>query len=301
MRSLRLGNDIPASEITPEDAYLNRREFLAAMGIVAATAALPRLAAAAGVFDAPDEKTPLKDITHYNNFGEFGWEKTDPAEKSGAFRTRPWAVAVDGECAKPRTFGIDELLRLFAQEERVYRMRCIEGWSMVIPWTGFPLAALLKRVEPTGKAKFVEFTSAWDPAQMPGDRRFPWPYTEGLRIDEAMHPLVLLVTGLYGKTLPTQDGAPIRLAVPWKFGIKSAKSLVRIRLVQRQPLTSWCQVMPQHVGFYSNVNPKNTRSRWEQALERRLGELRKRDTVLFNGYGAQVAALYEGMDLQEYF
>jgi sulfoxide reductase catalytic subunit YedY len=302
MKRHELG-DIAASEITPESVYLNRREFLKAMGIVAATAAFPRLASAAGRFDAADTPTPYEDITHYNNYYEFGTDKTDPAANAGAFKTRPWNVVIDGECLKPKTYGIDDLIRLYPPEERVYRHRCVEAWSMVMPWTGFPLAAVLKRVEPTAKAKYVAFTSVLDPKQMPGQRTgaLKWPYVEGLRIDEAMHPLSFLVTGLYGKPLPNQDGAPLRLAVPWKYGFKSIKAIVHIRLVEKEPKTSWNIVKPSEYGFYSNVNPEVDHPRWSQAKERRIGELFKRPTLPFNGYADQVAGLYKGMDLRANF
>lgn len=298
-----LPGDVRAAEITPESVYLNRRAFLKSMGILAAAAAFPRLATAKGVFDAEDSATPYDDITHYNNYYEFGTDKTDPAANAGAFKTRPWKVVVDGECAKPKIYDIDDLLKRFPQEERIYRHRCVEAWSMVMPWTGFPLAALLKRAEPTRKAKFVAFTSVHDPAQMPGQKTdvLEWPYVEGLRLDEAMHPLALLVTGLYGKPLPNQDGAPLRLAVPWKYGFKSLKAIVHIRLVEKQPKTTWNASAPSEYGFYSNVNPEIDHPRWSQAKERRIGELFKRKTLLFNGYGAQVAGLYKEMDLRANF
>ena len=302
MKRHQLG-EADASEITPESVYLNRREFLKAMGIVAAAASFPRLAAAAGPFDAADVPTPYKDITHYNNYYEFGTDKTDPAAHAGAFKTRPWRVVIDGECLKPKTYDIDELTRLYPPEERIYRHRCVEAWSMVMPWTGFSLAAVLKRVEPTAKAKYVAFTSVLDPKQMPGQRMgvLEWPYLEGLRIDEAMHPLSFLVTGLYGKPLPNQDGAPLRLAVPWKYGFKSIKAIVHIRLVEKQPRTAWNIAAPSEYGFYSNVNPEIDHPRWSQAKERRIGELFKRKTLLFNGYADQVAGLYKGMDLRANF
>ncbi len=292
-----------ASEITPESVYLTRRDFLKTMGLAAAAVAFPRLAAAKGPFDADDVQTPFEDITHYNNFYEFGTDKTDPAKYAGSLRTRPWTVKVDGECRKPTTYDIDDLLKRHPQEERVYRHRCVEAWSMVMPWTGFPLAALLKRAEPTAKAKFVAFTSLHDPAQMPGQKTnsLQWPYVEGLRIDEAMHPLSFLVTGLYGKPLPNQDGAPLRLAVPWKYGFKSIKSIVSIRFVESQPPTSWNRQAPDEYGFYSNVNPAVDHRRWSQAKERRIGELFKRKTLPFNGYADQVAGLYKGMDLKVNF
>jgi len=302
MRRFRPG-DVAASEITPESVYLNRRDFLKAMGIVAAAAAFPRLALAKSPFDAADAPTPFEDITHYNNYYEFGTDKTDPAANAGAFKTRPWTVVIDGECRKPKTYGIDDLIKLYPPEERIYRHRCVEAWSMVMPWTGFPLGPVLKRVEPTAKAKYVAFTSLLDPKQMPGQGTsvLEWPYVEGLRIDEAMHPLAFLVTGLYGKPLPNQDGAPLRLAVPWKYGFKSIKAIVHIKLVEKQPPTTWNVAAPNEYGFYSNVNPDVDHPRWSQAKERRIGELFKRATLPFNGYAEQVAGLYKGMDLRANF
>lgn len=250
-----------------------------------------------------DKLTPLKDITAYNNFYEFGTSKEDPAQNAGSLKTRPWTITVEGEVNKPRVFDIEELLKLAPMEERVYRLRCVEAWSMVIPWVGYSLAELLKRVEPTGKAKFVEFVSLEDPKQMPGQKSatLDWPYREGLRIDEAMHPLTLLAAGLYGEVLPKQNGAPIRLVVPWKYGYKSAKSIVKIRLVEKQPVTSWMKAGPNEYGFYSNVNPAVDHPRWTQAKERRIGEFLKRPTLPFNGYADQVAQLYSGMDLTKNF
>ena len=251
--------------------------------------------------------TSLEDATTYNNFYEFGTDKSDPARYAGSLQTRPWTVAVEGEVAKPRTFDIEELLKLAPQEERIYRMRCVEGWSMVIPWVGYPLAELIKRVEPTGNAKFVEFVTLADPKQMPGLRSgvLGWPYLEGLRMDEAMHPLTLLTFGLYGSVLPNQNGAPIRMTVPWKYGFKSGKSIVKIRFTEKQPLTSWGRAGPSEYGFYSNVNPDVDHPRWSQATERRIGEdgflQRKRKTLMFNGYADQVGQLYAGMDLRKHF
>lgn len=292
--------DIRASEITPEAAYLNRRSFLRAVGLLAANAAFPRLAAAKGAFDTTEAPTPFEDITHYNNFYEFGTDKTDPAKRAQSLKTRPWAVTIDGECKKPKTWDIDALIKRNPPEERIYRLRCVEAWSMVIPWTGFPLGPVLAKAEPTAKAKYVAFTTLHDPEQMPGQKTgvLPWPYVEGLRMDEAMHPLAFLVTGLYGKPLPNQDGAPLRLAVPWKYGFKSIKSIVRITLVEKQPPTTWNIANPGEYGFYSNVNPTVDHRRWSQARERRIGELFKRPTLLFNGYAKEVAGLYKGMDLR---
>jgi sulfoxide reductase catalytic subunit YedY len=254
-------------------------------------------------YNAGDEKvTPLEAITHYNNFYEFGTDKEDPSKNATNFRTSPWTLKVEGEVAKPMTFDHDALFKIAPLEERIYRHRCVEAWSIVVPWIGFPLSALLKQVEPTAKAKYVAFESYYDTKQMPKGRwaGIELPYVEGLRLDEAMHPLTLLAVGLYGDPLPNQDGAPIRLVVPWKYGFKSAKSLVKIRLVAKQPPTTWNISGPNEYGFYSNVNPQVDHPRWSQAKERRLGELFKRNTLMFNGYG-EVASLYTGMDLRKNF
>lgn len=302
----------PASEITAPSAYLNRRQLI---GVAAAGLALPGQAEAALpatrtqlpgaiVMDRPTAKT---DATSYNNFYEFGTEKDDPARQAGRLHTRPWTVTVDGECLKPRTFGIEELLKLSGMEERVYRLRCVEAWSMVIPWIGYSLSALLRQVEPTGKAKFVEFITLADKSQMPGlsSGVIDWPYLEGLRLDEAMHPLTLLAFGMYGELMPNQNGAPLRLVVPWKYGFKSGKSLVRIRLVEKPPTTSWMASAPREYGFFSNVNPQVDHPRWSQASERRIGEdglfAKRRPTLMFNGYTEQVGSLYAGMDLRRFF
>jgi sulfoxide reductase catalytic subunit YedY len=304
---------IPSSEITPPEVYRERRRFMRGLGALAAAAALPASSPAlagtrlAGVrpgrYVLDEARTPYQDVTTYNNFYEFGTGKDDPAAKAGSLKTRPWTVAVEGAVGKPRVWDIEALLKLAPLEERVYRLRCVEGWSMVIPWVGFPLAELIRRAEPTGNAKYVEFVTLHDPAQMPGQRRrvLDWPYREGLRMDEAMHPLTILAVGLYGEVLPNQNGAPIRLVVPWKYGFKSAKSLVRIRFVEKQPLTAWMAAAPDEYGFYSNVNPAVDHPRWSQAKERRIGEFLKRDTLMFNGYGDEVARLYRGMDLKRYF
>jgi len=254
-------------------------------------------------YELSDKLTPFADITHYNNYYEFGTDKESPAKTAGSLKTRPWTVAVEGEVHYPKVWDIDTLLKLAPLEERVYRLRCVEAWSMVIPWVGFPLTELIKRAEPTGNAKFVEFTTLSDPGQMPGVRSpvLDWPYCEGLRLDEAMHPLTLLAVGLYGEVLPNQNGAPIRIIVPWKYGFKSAKSIVRIRFVEQMPLTSWMKAGPSEYGFYSNVNPEVDHPRWSQAKERRIGDFFKRPTLPFNGYAAQVAQLYAGMDLQKFF
>jgi len=254
-------------------------------------------------FAEKEELTPYDKVTQYNNFYEFGTGKDDPAAYAGSLKTRPWTITVEGEVRKPVTFDIDQILKMAPLEERIYRLRCVEAWSMVVPWIGFPLAELIKRVEPTGKAKFVEFISLHDPAQMPGQRSpvLNWPYREGLRMDEAMHPLTLLTVGLYGEVLPNQNGAPVRIVVPWKYGFKSAKSIVKIRFVETQPVSSWTEAGPNEYGFYSNVNPDVEHLRWSQAKERRIGDFLKRPTLPFNGYAEQVAHLYAGMDLKKYF
>ncbi|MEC5386403.1 protein-methionine-sulfoxide reductase catalytic subunit MsrP [Uliginosibacterium sp. H3] len=308
---IRKPSDIVPSEITPRELYEGRREFLGTAGKLALAGAglvLPgaaysanKLATVPGPYKLDDKLTPLKDVTHYNNFYEFGLDKEEPAETSGKFKTRPWTVAVEGLCAKPQTIAIEDLLKIAPLEERIYRMRCVEGWSMVIPWVGFPLATLLKRVEPLGSAKFVEFVSAYDKS-MPlyGKAVLDWPYTEGLRLDEAQHPLTLMAVGLYGEELLNQNGAPIRLVVPWKYGFKGAKSIVKVRLVDKMPGTAWNKAAANEYGFYSNVNPDVDHPRWSQATERRIGELLKRKTLMFNGYN-EVASLYAGMDLKKNF
>ncbi len=300
---IRRAPDIRSSEITPEPLYFGRREFIAAASAAAAGLALPpALQAMPAGRSADDKPNSLEDITHYNNFYEFGTDKEDPAKHAGTLRTRPWKVQVDGLVAKPATWDLDDLLRGQTIEERVYRHRCVEAWSMVIPWNGFPLRNLVNRFQPSSRAKFVEFTSLYDPAQMPeaGDV-LPWPYVEGLRMDEALHPLTLVVTGLYGRPLPNQNGAPLRIHVPWKYGFKSAKSLVRIRFTEEQPANTWNVVAPNEYGFYANVNPTVDHPRWSQARERRIGEFFRRPTLMFNGYGDQVASLYAGMDLRRNF
>jgi methionine sulfoxide reductase catalytic subunit len=304
---IRRPPDIPASEITDESLFRSRRAFLAAVGCGAAgvAAALsPGAAYARALVERDDDKlTPFEDVTRYNNFYEFGTDKEDPAENAGQLRTRPWKVAIEGEVKRPAVYDLDDLLRPFKPEERVYRHRCVEAWSMVVPWLGFPLRDLVTRLEPTSRAKFVEFTTLEDPKQMPGQRQrvLPWPYVEGLRMDEAMHPLAFMVTGLYGRTLPNQNGAPLRLVVPWKYGFKGGKSLVKIRFLERQPATTWNLAGPDEYGFYANVNPTVDHPRWSQARERRIGELFKRKTLMFNGYADQVASLYAGMDLRRNF
>ena len=310
---IRTPPDIPASEITPPDVYRDRRRFMQGMGALAAGAVLgvapethagdklPNVRSSA--YRVDDALTPFKSVTTYNNFYEFGIDKGDPAEHAGSLRTRPWTVAIEGEVARPGVYDIDSLIRRAPLEERVYRLRCVEGWSMVIPWVGFPLSEIIRHAGPTGNAKYVEFVSLHDPRQMPGQRSrvLDWPYIEGLRIDEAMHPLTLLAVGLYGEVLPNQNGAPIRLVVPWKYGFKSAKSIVKIRFVEKQPISAWMKATPSEYGFYSNVNPTVDHPRWSQARERRIGEFLKRDTLMFNGYADQVAGLYRGMDLKKYF
>jgi sulfoxide reductase catalytic subunit YedY len=316
---IRQAADVPSSEITEEKLYWRRREFMrllsgAAVGIVAGAASPARALAdeqrppqingiRKGPFGTTEKLTPYEDVTTYNNFYEFGTDKASPARYAGSLRPHPWTVRVDGEVGKPGDYALEDILKPHPLEERVYRLRCVEGWSMVIPWVGFPLGDLLKRFAPTSKATFVEFTTLNDPRQMPGLNSpvLRWPYREGLRLDEAMHPLTILAVGLYGVFLPNQNGAPLRLVVPWKYGFKSIKSIVRIRLVTRQPLNSWEEANPHEYGFYSNVNPNVDHPRWSQAKERRLGEFFKRDTLMFNGYGDQVAAMYAGMDLRKYF
>jgi methionine sulfoxide reductase catalytic subunit len=311
-------SEIPSSEITPKRLYMNRRAFLtgaatlagaAAIGIEAGHIASPnenvladtKLNYKKGPYGTDEKQTPFKDITNYNNYYEFSTDKYEPADLSKKFQTRPWTIKVDGLVNKPQTFDIDALLKM-PLEERVYRMRCVEGWSMVIPWIGFQLSALLDQVQPNAKAKFVEFTSLWDPKRFPGQQRdvLVWPYVEGLCLDEAMHPLTILAVGLYGETLPNQDGAPIRLVVPWKYGFKGIKAIVHIKLVDKQPVSTWTKAASNEYGFYSNVNPNVDHPRWSQATERRIGEFLKRKTLMFNGYD-QVASLYAGMDLKKNF
>jgi len=254
-------------------------------------------------FDTDEPLTSQKDVITYNNFYEFGLDKDDPARNAHTLRPRPWTVEIEGEVARPQTIDIDTLLSWFPQEQRIYRMRCVEAWSMVIPWVGFPLGDLIRRVEPTGNAKYVEMVTLQDPEQMPGQRSrvLKWPYVEGLRMDEAMHPLTILATGLYGEMLPNQSGAPLRLVVPWKYGFKGVKSIVKIRFTDKQPENTWAIAAPREYGFYANVNPEVNHPRWSQASERRIGDFGRRPTLPFNGYGEQVAGLYAGMDLRSYF
>ena len=250
-----------------------------------------------------EPQTPYSDVTIYNNFYEFGTEKDQPAQNAHSLKTRPWTVSVEGEIRRPKTYDIDTLLKLAPLEERIYRLRCVEGWSMVIPWIGFPLSALIKQVEPTANAKFIEFTTLHDPKQMPGQRSgvLEWPYVEGLRIDEAMHPLAILAVGLYGEVLPNQNGAPIRLVVPWKYGFKSIKSVVKMRFIEKATASSWMKAAPNEYGYFANVNPAVDHPRWSQSKERRIGEFLKRDTLPFNGYADQVAQMYAGLDLNKFF
>ena len=315
---IKRASDIRSSEITPKALYLDRRRFLqtAATGAlaIAAVGLLPGVSRPgsaqereklAGVqkssLSTDEPLTPYDDITNYNNFYEFDTHNYAPAKVAKDFRTKPWSVAVEGEVNKPAVYQLEDLIKPHTLEERIYRLRCVEGWSMVIPWVGFPLGDVIKRFEPTSKAKYVEFTTLLDPGQMPGQRRsvLKWPYVEGLRMDEAMHPLTILAVGLYGEVLPNQNGAPLRLVVPWKYGFKSIKSIVKIRFVEDQPVSSWELSAPQEYGFYSNVNPAVSHPRWSQARERRIGELSKRKTLMFNGYADQVAQLYAGMDLNK--
>lgn len=300
---IRRATDILPSEITPHSVYLNRRQFmLGSAGLLLPVASIAALPASKSRYSTTDKPNSRQDITSYNNYYEFGTGKDEPAQYAGRLKTRPWTVAVGGEAGKPRSFSIEELLK-FPLEERIYRLRCVEGWSMVIPWVGFPLASLLKQVDPTSRAKYVAFETALRPGEMPGVARrvLDWPYREGLRMDEAMHPLTILAVGLYGEALPGQNGAPVRLVVPWKYGFKSIKSISRITLLEKQPPTSWNMAAPSEYGFYSNVNPAVDHPRWSQASERRIGEFLKRKTLPFNGYADQVASLYRGMDLVKNF
>jgi methionine sulfoxide reductase catalytic subunit len=313
---------IPSSEITPKEHWLRRRELMAGaaagLGLIATGglgAALAPPPARAGEkipglvrspLSTDEAPTSLKDVTGYNNFYELGTDKDDPARNAASLETRPWTVRVDGACEAPGEIGIEDILTGFTQEERVYRLRCVEAWAMVIPWVGFPLGDLLKRFKPTSRAKFVAFETLYDPQQLPGQRRavLDWPYREGLRIDEAMHPLAILATGLYGDVLPNQNGAPLRLVVPWKYGFKSIKSIVRISFVESQPLATWNQMQPEEYGFYANVNPAVDHPRWSQKTHRLIGAglfTPKQKTLPFNGYADQVAGLYSGMDLRRYF
>ncbi len=295
---IRRPSDITARDITDEGLFWSRRSWLASVGLGALAFAAPRHACAAP--SGGEETNTWDEVTGYNNFYEFGTGKEDPKRYAGSLRTRPWTIRVEGEVARPGTYDVERLVRGLAWEERVYRMRCVEAWSMVIPWNGYPLRDVLRRLEPTSRARYVEFTTLYDPEQMPGQRRpvLEWPYVEGLRLDEAMHPLTLLATGVFGKLMPNQNGAPIRLVVPWKYGFKGANSIVRIRLLEQQPRTAWNVAAPQEYGFYANVNPSVDHPRWSQRTERRIGKLFRQPTLMFNGYADEVASLYAGMDLR---
>jgi sulfoxide reductase catalytic subunit YedY len=317
--STRKAPELTDADITPKSVYLDRRKFLQAMGIVGATAAagkglfelaLPTQTAFAATkltglakspFSTTEKQNTFEDVTHYNNFYEFGTDKGDPAKNSKNFNTSSWSVSVEGEVKKPRKFTMDEILKIAPLEERIYRHRCVEAWSIVVPWIGFSFSNLVNLVEPAPKAKFVAFESYFDPRQMPQAKYagIDFPYVEGLRLDEAMHPLALLCVGMYGETLANQDGAPVRMTLPWKYGFKSIKSLVKIRFQEKQPPTTWNRLASSEYGFYSNVNPTVDHPRWTQSKERRLGEIFKRPTLMFNGYGDQVASLYNGMDLKK--
>ena len=309
------------SEITPEPVYRSRREFLASVAGVGALAAAPAAFAQQVMsvtlveqlryqrnarYSTAEKSNSFAEITGYNNFYEFGTGKDDPAENAHRLRTRPWSVVIDGECEKPGRLALEDLMKPHPLEERIYRLRCVEAWSMVIPWIGFPLASVIQRFQPTSRAKFIEFTTLHDPKQMPGQRYavLDWPYVEGLRMDEAMHPLAILAVGLYGKVLPNQNGAPLRLVVPWKYGFKSIKSIVRIRFIERMPATSWALSAPREYGFFANVNPEVDHPRWSQKSERRIGSgnlLSRQPTLKFNGYADEIAGLYRGMDLARNF
>ena len=309
---IRSAPDLKDCDVTDKSLYLRRREFLAAgagsaaglgLTLSAGAASAAGLAFKPGPYKAADALTPKEDVTTYNNFYEFGTDKADPARNAGKLKTSPWTITVDGLCDKPKTFGIEDILKTYPLEERIYRLRCVEAWSMVIPWIGFPLRSLLNAVEPQSKARYVAFETLNDPKQMPGQRSgvLDWPYREGLHINEANNPLAILAVGLYGDVLPNQNGAPIRLVAPWKYGFKSIKSIVRISLVEKMPPTTWKQMAADEYGFYANVNPKVDHPRWSQAKERRIGEFNRRPTLMFNGYGEQVASMYSGMDLRRFY
>jgi sulfoxide reductase catalytic subunit YedY len=310
--------EIASSEITPKSVYLNRRKFLAGMAVAGAAGAgvfafsrgsdsvVEANAKINGIqksqFSTSEKITPLKDVSNYNNYYEFSTDKYEPAGLAKDFKTRPWKVTIDGLVKKKQVLEVDDIIKMAAPEERVYRHRCVEGWSIVVPWTGFSLSELIKRADPLPSAKYVEFTTVLDPNHMPGQRVpvLDWPYVEGLRMDEAMHPLALLCFGMYGEELPNQDGAPLRIVIPWKYGFKSAKAIVRVRFAKDQPINTWNKMAPNEYGFYANVNPNVDHPRWSQAKERRLGEFTKRPTLMFNGYD-QVASLYSGMDMKKNF
>jgi sulfoxide reductase catalytic subunit YedY len=316
---IKQASDLRESEVTPRELYLRRREFIGAAGATAAALATgvlsPATAAAQNPaaqkltnlkkspFDTDEKLNSYRDVTTYNNFYEFGLDKGDPARNAHSLKPKPWTIKVEGECAKPATYNMEDIMKWFPLEERIYRMRCVEAWSMVIPWAGFPLADFVKRMEPTAKAKYVEFRTLVDFTQMPGqtEPNLQWPYREGLRLDEALHPLALLAVGLYGEVLPNQNGAPIRLVVPWKYGFKGIKSIVSMKFVEKEPLNTWQQTRAEEYGFYANVNPDVDHPRWTQKSERRIGEFFRRKTLPFNGYADQVASLYKGMDLRKYY
>lgn len=305
---IRRPDDLKSSEITPESIYLDRRQFVGtagalALGSVLAPSALQALSRAGGFAVQGEKLTSEADATSYNNFYEFGTAKDEPKDQAKNFKTRPWTIAVEGMVKQPRTFAFDDLIKGLPLQERVYRHRCVEAWSMVIPWQGVQVRDVINRCEPLPSAKFVEFTTLLDPTRMPGQRRsvLPWPYTEALRMDEAMHPLALLVTGMYGKPLPNQNGAPLKLVVPWKYGFKGGKSIVRLRFTDKMPRTTWNDAAPSEYGFFANVNPTVDHPRWTQAKERRIGQFLKIPTLMFNGYSAQVASLYSGMDLRKFY
>jgi len=312
--------ELSSKEITPQSTYMNRRQILKAMGLsgaallsgkVLTNLAFPHAevhattklnAAVKSPFSTTEKQSTFEDVTHYNNFYEFGTDKSDPAKNAGNFRTTPWTVSIEGEVKKPMKLSMDDILKVAPLEERIYRHRCVERWSIVVPWIGYSLSALAKLVEPSEKAKYVAFTSFYDPKQMPEAKYggIAFPYVEGLRFDEAMNPLALLCVGMYGQSLPNQDGAPVRMVIPWKYGYKSVKSIVRIRFVKDEPPTTWNLYSDREYGFYSNVNPDVDHPRWSQATERRLGEIFTRKTLMFNGYADQVASLYTGMDLKKF-
>jgi sulfoxide reductase catalytic subunit YedY len=306
---IRHAPDLKDCDVTDEGLYLRRREFITAGAAAGVGLAFGGEALAAPLQYSPnkmpisEKPTSLKDITTYNNFYEFGVNKDDPAANAHTLKPRPWTIAIDGLVGKPQHIGIDDLIKRYPLEERIYRMRCVEAWSMVIPWVGFPLSKLINDVQPTSKAKYVAFTTLFDPHQMPGQRDnvIDWPYLEGLRMDEAMNPLTLVAVGLYGQTLPSQDGAPLRMVMPWKYGFKGGKSIVKISFTDRQPRNSWNVLAPNEYGFYGNVNPEVDHPRWSQATERRIGEFFRRKTLPFNGYGEEVAAMYKGMDPKTLF
>jgi sulfoxide reductase catalytic subunit YedY len=320
---IRKSTDVQSSEITPEGVYMNRRAFMtaaggAAAGILAAGALSTAMACGgdgrsgvangdvaqgAGEPNPPDKLNSWEQITTYNNYYEFGTDKEDPSDNAGSFRTKPWSITVDGLVKKPGKYALEDFIKGFPVQDRTYRMRCVEAWSMVIPWNGIPLRDIIARLEPLPSAKYVAFQTVYDPQQMPGQRRdvLQWPYVEGLRMDEATNPLTLFATGIYGKPLPNQDGAPIRLVTPWKYGFKGIKAIVKLSFVDRQPPTTWNIAASNEYGFYANVNPTVDHPRWSQASERRIGEFRRRPTLMFNGYGDQVAHMYAGMDLRKNF